>query len=194
MDGSIEALRDSLTKLSNEEVKINIVHSATGTISESDVSLAAVSDAIIIGFNVRPNTKVQEMASEENVDMRFHNVIYAVIKEIKDAIVGMMESTFEERIIGRAEVRQVFHIPKIGAIAGCNVAEGKVERGKNVRLLRDGVIKYEGKISSLRRYQDDVKEVQSGYECGIGIENYNDIKEGDTIDCYYLEEIKPQLD
>ena len=194
VDGSIEALRDSLTKLSNEEVKINIVHSATGTISESDVSLAAVSDAIIIGFNVRPNTKVQEMASEENVDMRFHNVIYSVIKEIKDAIVGMMESTFEERIIGRAEVRQVFHIPKIGAIAGCNVAEGKVERGKNVRLLRDGVIKYEGKISSLRRYQDDVKEVQSGYECGIGIENYNDIKEGDTIDCYYLEEIKPQLD
>jgi translation initiation factor IF-2 len=194
VDGSMEALKDSLVKLSNEEVKINVVHSASGTITESDVSLAAVSNAIIIGFNVRPTPKVQTMALEEGVDMRFHNVIYHVIKEIKDAIAGMMESIFEERILGRAEVREVFQIPKIGMIAGCHVTDGKIERGQLMRLLRDGVVYYEGKNSSLRRFKDDVKEVQSGYECGIGIENYNDIKVGDVIECYYLEEIRPEVE
>jgi translation initiation factor IF-2 len=193
VDGSMEALRDSLVKLSNEEVKINVVHSASGTITESDVSLAAVSNAIIIGFNVRPTPKVQSMAAEEGVDMRYHNVIYDVIKEIKDAIAGMMESIFEERILGRAEVRQVFHIPKVGAIAGCHVTDGKMERGQLMRLLRDGVVSYEGKNASLRRFKDDVKEVHSGYECGIGIENFNDIKVGDVIECYYLEEIRPEV-
>ncbi len=194
VDGSLEAIRDSLLKLSNDEVSINIVHAATGTITESDISLATVSNAIIIGFNVRPNAKVQEMAAEENVDIRYHNIIYNVIKEIKDAIVGMMESTYEERTLGRAEVRQVFHIPKVGAIAGCYVTDGKIERGQMLRLIRDGIVTYEGKAASLRRFKDDVKEVQSGYECGIGIENYNDIKVGDVIECYYLEEIKPELD
>ncbi len=194
VDGSLEAIRDSLLKLSNDEVSINIVHAATGTITESDISLATVSDAIIIGFNVRPNPKVQEMAAEENVDIRYHNIIYNVIKEVKDAIVGMMESTFEERTLGRAEVRQVFHIPKVGTIAGCYVTDGKIERGQMLRLIRDGIVTYEGKAASLRRFKDDVKEVQSGYECGIGIENYNDIKVGDVIECYYLEEIKPELD
>jgi translation initiation factor IF-2 len=194
VDGSMEALRDSLTKLSNDEVKINIVHSATGTITESDVSLSAVSNAIIIGFNVRPTPKVQAMAAEENVDMRYYNVIYDVIKEIKNAIAGMMESTFEERVLGRAEVRQVFQIPKVGAIAGCYVTDGRIERGQLMRLLRDGVVHYEGRNSSLRRYKDDAKEIQSGYECGIGIENFNDIKVGDVIECYYLEEIRPELD
>jgi len=191
--GSIEAIADSLTKLSNEEVKISVIHSATGTISESDISLAAVSDAIIIGFNVRPSPKVQAFAGEENVDIRFYNIIYDVINDIKGAIVGMMSSTFEEKILGRAEVREVFHVPKIGSIAGCHVTDGKVERGQLMRLIRDGVVLYEGKNSSLRRFKDDVKEVQSGYECGIGIENYNDIKVGDEIECYYLEEIKPEL-
>jgi translation initiation factor IF-2 len=194
VDGSIEALRDSLVKLSNEEVSINVVHAATGTITESDISLAAVSNAIIIGFNVRPNAKVQELAAEENVDMRFHNVIYNVIKEVKDAIVGMMESTFEERLLGRAEVRQTFHVPKIGTIAGCYVTDGKIQRGQLVRLVRDGIVTYEGKNSSLRRFKDDVKEVQSGYECGIGIENFNDIKVGDVIESYYLEEIRPEVE
>ena len=194
VDGSMEALKDSLVKLSNDEVKINVVHSASGTITESDVSLAAVSNAIIIGFNVRPTPKVQAIALEEGVDMRFHNVIYHVIKEIKDAIAGMMESIFEERILGRAEVREVFQIPKIGAIAGCHVTDGKIERSQLMRLLRDGVVYYEGKNSSLRRFKDDVKEVQSGYECGIGIENYNDIKVGDVIECYYLEEIRPEVE
>ncbi len=194
VDGSMEALRDSLTKLSNEEVKISIVHSATGTITESDVSLAAVSNAIIIGFNVRPTPKVQALATEENVDMRYYNVIYDVIKEVKNAIVGMMESTFEERVLGRADVRQIFHIPKVGTIAGCYVTDGKIERGQLLRLLREGVVHYEGRNSSLRRYKDDAKEVQSGYECGIGIENFNDIKVGDVIECYYLEEIRPEIE
>ena len=193
VDGSMEALKDSLVKLSNEEVKINVVHSASGTITESDVSLAAVSNAIIIGFNVRPTPKVQALASEEGVDMRYYNVIYDVIKEIKDAIAGMMESIFEERILGRAEVRQVFHIPKVGAIAGCHVTDGKIERGQLMRLLRDGVVSFEGKNASLRRFKEDVKEVHSGYECGIGIENFNDIKVGDVIECYYLEEIRPEV-
>ena len=192
--GSIEALSDSLIKLSNDEVKINIIHSATGAIIESDISLAAVSNAIIIGFNVRPSSKVQALATEENVDMRFYNVIYNVIKEIKDAIVGLMKSTFEERILGKAEVREVFHVPKIGAIAGCYVTDGKIERGQLARLIRDGIVCYDSKISSLRRFKDDAKEVQSGYECGISIDNFNDIKIGDIIECYYLEEIKPEFE
>jgi translation initiation factor IF-2 len=191
--GSIEALRDSLLKLSNPEVKINLVHAATGTITESDVSLAGVSRAIIIGFNVRPNTKVQAMAQEENVDIRYYNIIYNVIKDVQDAILGMMASTFEERVMGRAEVRQVFLVPRVGAIAGCGVTDGKVQRGLPARLLRDGVVVYEGKIGSLRRYKDDVREVLAGYECGIGIENFNDIKVGDVIECYFMEEIKPSL-
>jgi len=126
--------------------------------------------------------------------MRFHNVIYNVIKEVKDSIVGMMESIYEERVLGRAEVRQTFHVPKVGTIAGCYVTDGKIQRGQLMRLLRDGIVTYEGKNSSLRRFKDDVKEVQSGYECGIGIENYNDIKVGDVIESYYLEEIRPEVE
>ncbi|MDA3833780.1 MAG: translation initiation factor IF-2, partial [Spirochaetales bacterium] len=159
VQGSIEALADSLTKLSNDEVKINIIHAATGAISESDISLAAVSKAIIIGFNVRSTPKVQAYANEENVDIRYHKIIYNVIKEIKDAILGMMSSAFEERILGRAEIREVFHIPKTGKIGGCYVTDGKVERGISARILRDSVICYDGKISSLHRFKDDAKEV-----------------------------------
>ena len=193
VQGSIEAISESLTKLTNKEVKINVIHSATGTVTESDVSLAAVSDAIIVGFNVRPSMKVQALASDENVDMRFYNIIYSLIEDIKGSISGMMASTFKEHVLGRAEVREVFHIPKIGAIAGCYVTDGKIERGGLVRLLREGIITYEGNISSLRRFKDDAKEVQNGFECGIGIEKYNDIKTGDVIECYYMEEIKTQL-
>jgi translation initiation factor IF-2 len=192
--GSIEALNEALTKLSNDEVKVNVVHSASGTISESDISLAAVSNAIIIGFNVRPTPKVQSFAAEENVDMRFYNVIYDVIKDVKSAMVGMMESTYEEHNIGSAEVREVFQIPKVGAIAGCYVTDGKIERGQHMRVVRDGVQLYDGKNSSLRRFKDDVKEVQAGYECGIGVENFNDIKVGDVLECYYLQEIKPGIE
>jgi translation initiation factor IF-2 len=192
--GSIEALSDSLTKLTNDEVKVNVVHSATGTITESDIPLAAVSNAIIIGFNVRPSVKVQAQANEEGIDIRFYNVIYDVIKDVKDAMVGMMASTYKEHTQGTAEVREVFHIPKIGAVAGCYVTDGKLTRGGNLRLVRDGTVVYEGKNSSLRRFKDDVKEVQSGYECGVGIENFNDIKSGDVIEFYYLEEIKPEIE
>jgi translation initiation factor IF-2 len=193
VQGSIEALHDSLIKLSNNEVNVKIVHSAIGTIGESDISLATVSNAIIIGFNVRPSPKVQSMANDENVDMRFYNVIYDVINDVKNAMVGLMASKFEEHILGSADVREVFQIPKVGNIAGCYVTDGKIERGQNLRLLRDGVIIFEGKNSSLKRFKDDIKEVQAGYECGIGIENFNDIKVGDRIDCYYLEEIRPEL-
>ena len=192
--GSNEALVDALTKLSNDEVTVNAVHSGTGTITETDISLATVSNAIIIGFNVRPTPKLQALANEEQVDMRFYNVIYDVIKDVKDAMVGMMESTYEERALGSAEVREVFQIPKIGAIAGCYVTDGKIERGQHMRVVRDGVVIYEGKNASLRRFKDDVKEVQTGYECGIGIENFNDIKIGDVIECFYMEEIKPELE
>ncbi len=192
--GSIEALGEALTKLSNEEVKVNVVHSATGTITESDISLAAVSNAIIIGFNVRPTPKVQAFAGEENVDMRFYNVIYDIIKDVKGAMVGLMESTYKEHVMGTAEVREIFQIPKVGVIAGSYVTDGKIERGQNIRVVRDGVVLYEGKNSSLRRFKDDAKEVQTGYECGIGVENFNDIKVGDVLECYYLEEIKPAMD
>jgi translation initiation factor IF-2 len=192
--GSIEALRDSLAKLSNEEVKINIVHAATGTITESEVSLAMVSNSIIVGFNVRPSQKIQDLAKEEQVDIRYYNVIYDVINEIQNAILGLMSSTYEDRTLGWAEVRDLFHIPKVGTIAGSYVTDGKFERGRKVRLVREGVVIYDGKLASLRRFKDDVKEVQSGYECGIGIENFNDIKLGDTIECYYTEEIRPELD
>jgi len=192
--GSNEALVEALTKLSNEEVKVKVVHSATGTITEHDISLATVSNAIIIGFNVRPTPKVQALASEENVDMRFYNIIYDVIKDVKDALVGLMESTYKEHIMGSAEVREVFQIPKVGAIAGSYVTDGKFERGKSIRVVRDGVQLYDGRNSSLRRFKDDVKEVQSGYECGIGVENFNDIKVGDVLECYYLEEIRPEIE
>ncbi len=192
--GSNEALVEALTKLSNEEVKVNVVHSATGTTTESDISLATVSNAIIMGFNVRPTPKVQALAAAENVDLRFYNVIYDVIKDVKGALVGLMESTYREHVLGSAEVRDVFQIPRVGAIAGSYVTDGKFERGQNIRVIRDGVQLYDGKNSSLRRFKDDVKEVQSGYECGIGVENFNDIKVGDVLECYYLEEIRPEIE
>ncbi|MCB9480808.1 MAG: translation initiation factor IF-2 [Desulfobacteraceae bacterium] len=193
VQGSIEALKESLGKLSTDEVKIKIVHAATGTVSESDISLATVSDAIILGFNVRPAPKVRELAEEENIDMKFYNVIYDAIKDIENAMVGLMDSTYKEVILGTAEVRAVFSVPKIGKVAGCFVTNGMMKRGKNTRILRDGVIIFDGQMSSLKRYKDDVREVNEGYECGIGIEKFNDIKEGDTIECYMMEEIKPTL-
>jgi translation initiation factor IF-2 len=188
VQGSIEALNDSLKDLAKEEVDVKIVHSGVGTINESDVSLAGVSDAIIIGFNVRPSPQIRKLAKEENVDMRFYDIIYDVINDIKTALDGMMPSTFHEIIIGRAEVKETFVVPKIGTIAGCQVTEGKVIRGKKVRLLREGVIKCDTELSSLRRFKDDVREVEQGYECGIGLEKYNDIKVGDAIECYEIEE------
>ncbi len=190
VQGSIEALNDSLKDLAKEEVDVKIVHSGTGTINESDVALAGVSEAIIVGFNVRPTPQIRKMAKDENVDMRFYDIIYDVINDIKAALDGMMPSTFHEIIIGRAEVKDTFVVPKIGTIAGCAVTEGRVIRGKKVRLLREGVIKCDTELSSLRRYKDDVKEVDQGFECGIGLEKFNDIKVGDAIECYEVEERK----
>ncbi len=192
--GSIEALNESIMKLTQEEVDITIVHSGTGAINESDVSLAAVSDAIIIGFNVRPTPKVRAMAKEENVDMRFYDIIYNVINDIKAAITGLMPSTFHEMILGRADVREVFVIPSKGTIAGSFVQDGKFVRGDKVRLIRDGVVKCDSTIISMRRFKDDVKEVVQGYECGIGIDRYNDIKAGDVLECYEVEERQAKME
>ncbi len=194
VQGSIEAISEAVYKIPSKEVKVNIVHSATGAITESDTLLATVSKAIIVGFNVRPNPKVGEVANEQNVDIRFYDVIYNVINDIKAAMVGLMDPTYEEHPVGRAEVRETFSIPKVGTIAGSYVTEGKVVRGQSMRLLRDGVVVYDGKVVSLHRFKDDAKEVQSGYECGLGIENFNDVKVGDVIECYRTEEIKPVLE
>ena len=193
VQGSIEALKESLTKLSMEEVKISVIHSAVGPIRESDISLAAVSNAIILGFNVRPNAKMALLAEEENVDIRYYDIIYNALKDIKDAMVGMMEAKFEEKVLGEAEVRETFHVPSIGTIAGCYVTSGKVLRGAQLRLIRDGIVTYDGKIGTLRRFKDDVKEVAQNYECGIHIDNFNDIKIGDIIECYQMEEVKPVI-
>jgi translation initiation factor IF-2 len=157
------------------------------------VMLATVSNAIIVGFNVRPNPKVRDLAGEHNVDVRFYDVIYNVVNDIKKAMVGLMEPTFEEHFVGRAEVRQTFHVAKVGMIAGSYVTEGRIARGQLARLIRDGVVVHDGKIGSLRRFKDDAKEVQAGYECGIGIENFNDVKANDVIECYRVEEVEPVL-
>jgi translation initiation factor IF-2 len=194
VQGSVEALTEAVHKIESAEVKVNVIHSATGAITESDIMLAAVSNAIVLGFNVRPNPKVRDVAAEQNVDIRFYDVIYNVVSDIKAAMAGLMEPTYEEHVLGRAEVRELFNIPRVGTIAGCYVTEGKIERGRLTRLLRDAVVVYNGKIGSLRRFKDDVKEVQSGYECGIGIENYNDLKIGDVIECYQVEEIKAVIE
>ncbi|MCK5543286.1 MAG: translation initiation factor IF-2 [Desulfobacterales bacterium] len=191
VQGSIEAVCDSLRDLAKDEVDLTIVHSAVGTINESDVALAAVSDAIILGFNVRPNSQVRNLAKDEGVDMRFYDVIYDVINDIKSAIEGLMPSIFEENIIGRAEVRDTFFVTNVGTIAGSFVIEGKVIRGKKIRLLRDGVVKCDGELSSLKRFKDDAKEVLQQFECGIGIKNYNDIKPNDIIECYEVIEKRP---
>ena len=194
VQGSIEALQDALAKLSTEEVKVNIIHAATGAISETDVMLASASDAIIIGFNVRAGAKVAGLAEQEHVDIRYYDVIYQLIADIRDAMTGLLEPVFKEKVIGRAEVRQTFQVPKVGTVAGCQVTDGKIERSAKARLLREGVVVYEGKLGSLRRFKDDVKEVAQGYECGIGIENFNDIKVGDVIEAYQLEQVKAELD
>jgi len=156
--------------------------------------LAAVSRAIVIGFNVRPNAKVRDLATEQGVDIRFYDVIYNVVSDIKMAMAGLMDPTYKEHPVGSAEVRETYTIPKVGTIAGCSVTEGKIERGQTMRLIREGVVVYDGKIGSLRRFKDDAKEVQSGYECGIGIENFNDVKVNDVIECYEIEEIKPVVE
>lgn len=193
VQGSLEALVDSLTKLSTEEVKLKVIHGATGAVTESDVMLASASEAIIICFNVRATPTVSNLGEEERVDIRFYDVIYKVIEDIKSAMVGLLEPVYTENSIGRADVKEIFHISKLGTIAGCYVTDGKIERNAKVRLLRDEVVMFDGQIGSLKRFKDDVKDVSSGFECGVGIENYNDIKPGDVLEVYVVEETKAEL-
>ncbi len=187
--GSIEVLSDLLTKMSNEKVKINIMRASVGAITESDVLLASASNAIIIGFNVRPERKAQEMAEQENVDIRLHSIIYELQDEIKRAMTGMLDPVIKETYLGRAEVRDTFRIPKVGTVAGCQVVDGVIKRDSEVRLLRDNVVVFKGKVSSLRRFKDDASEVRNGMECGISIANYGDIKVGDVIEAFVTERV-----
>ncbi len=193
VQGSMEALSDSLAKQSTGEVKVRMIHSATGAITESDVMLAAASGAIIIGFNVRANPRVAEIAEKEKVDIRYYDVIYNVIKDIRNAMAGLLAPTYKERVIGRADIKEVFHVPKVGAVAGSYVTDGHLERNANVRVLRDDVVVFTGKIGSLRRFKEDVKEVAAGYECGIGIENYQDLKPGDVFEVFQLDQVAAEL-
>ncbi len=191
--GSMEAVGNSLEKLSTDSVKVNIVHGGVGGISETDVNLAMASHAIIIGFNVRPGLKAMQFAEKERVDIRSYSVIYDAVSDIQKALEGLLKPTLREKILGRAEVRATFNIPKVGTVAGSYVIDGKIVRGGRIRLIRDDVVIYEGKISSLKRFKEDVKDVQQGYECGIGIENFNDVKEEDVIESYEYEEVSPTL-
>ncbi len=193
VQGSMEALLFSLKKLSSDKVKVNVIHSGVGGISETDVMLASASTAVVIGFNVRPEPKAAELAERERVDVRLYTVIYEIIEDIRKAMEGLLEPTFREASLGRAEVRNVFHISRIGTIAGCFVASGKISRNASVRLLRDNVVIHEGKLGSLKRFKDDVREVAEGYECGIGLENFNDIKIGDQIEAFVLETVVETL-
>ncbi len=193
VQGSLEAISEALKKLSTDKIKIEIVRGGIGAITESDVLLASASDAIIIGFNVKPSPQAKQLAAKEHVDIRFYDVIYHAIEQVKDAMAGLLEPIYKEEILGTAEVRQTFRISKVGTVAGCYVLDGVIKRNALARLLRDNVVVYTGKIDSLRRFKDDVKEVQAGYECGIGLEKFNDIKVGDVIEAYEMKEIKPDI-
>ena len=193
VQGSVEALVEALSKLGNDQVRVNVIHAATGAITETDVMLAAASEAIILGFNVRPMSKVMETAESMRVDIRTYDVIYQLLDDVTAALTGLLEPVLEEEIIGRLEVRDTFNVPKVGTIAGCYVVSGKAERNANARLLRDGVVVTTTKVASLRRFKDDVKEVAQGFECGLGLENYNDIKVGDEVELFRTIEVAAQL-
>lgn len=190
VEGSVEALKESLEKLSNEEVRVRVLHASTGAIKESDITLASVSNAIIIGFNVRPDSMIEQLAKKEEVDLRLYRVIYDAIDDVETAMKGMLTPKYREEVLGKCEIRRVFKLTNVGVVAGCYVKDGKVVRGTMVRLVRDSIVLHEAKIDSLKREKDDVKEVQAGYECGIKLENYSDIKEGDILECFQLIEEK----
>ncbi len=190
VQGSAEAVKTSLEKLTNDEVRVKVIHSAVGAINESDVMLATTSGAIIVGFNVRPDAAAKDSAARNHVDMRMYRVIYDCINEIEDAMKGMLAPKFRENIIGHAEVRETYKVSKVGTVCGCYVQDGKIQRGCSVRVLRDNVVVHEGELASLRRFKDDVREVASGYECGMQVEKFNDVKIGDVIECFVMEEIK----
>jgi translation initiation factor IF-2 len=193
VQGSTEAIQEAFTKYPTDRVKVKVIHAATGGINESDIMLAAASQAVVLGFNIRPDVKALKTAEREGVQVRTYTVIYEMIEEVKGMLEGLLDVELEEKVIGRAEVRETFSVPKVGMIAGSSVIDGKVTRGCFLRLLRDSRVVYEGKISSLRRFKDDVKEVASGYECGIGLENFNDLKPGDQLEAYIKEEKRGTL-
>ena len=193
VDGSVEALSDSLIKLSTEEIQVNVLHKAVGQISESDITLAAASNAIIIGFQVRPSMAARKLAEKEGVDIRLYSIIYDAIEEVKSAMEGMLSPEIKEEITATVEVRETFRITKVGTVAGCMVKEGKIKRSNKIRLIRDGIVIYSGELGSLKRFKDDVKEVATGYECGLNITNYNDVKVGDLIEAYEEVEVKKTL-
>ena len=190
VQGSAEAVKASLEKLSNEEVRVRVIHSGVGAVSESDVMLASTSKAIIVGFNVRPDASARDSAARSNVDMRMYRVIYDAINEVEAAMKGMLAPKFREALIGHAEVRQTFKVSGLGTVAGCYVQDGKIQRNCQVRIVRDGIVIHEGMLASLQRFKDAVKEVASGYECGMSIEKFNDIKDGDIIECFVMEQIE----
>jgi translation initiation factor IF-2 len=193
VDGSVEALTDSLQKLSTEKIQVRIIHKGVGQISESDVLLASASDAIIVGFQVRPSTSARKLAETEEIQIKLYSVIYKAIEEVKEAMEGMLSARIEEKIIGTAEIREVFKISKVGTVAGCYMLEGKLARTSRIRLIRDGIVIYSGELGSLKRFKDDVKEVQKGYECGLNIDRFNDIKVGDLVEAYEEVEVKQTL-
>jgi translation initiation factor IF-2 len=193
VDGSVEALSDSLLKLSTEEIAVNVIHSGVGQITESDVLLASASDAIIVGFQVRPSAKARQIAENEEIDIRTYSIIYQAIEEIKSAMEGMLSPEVVEKIIGNVEVRDVFKISKVGSVAGCYVTSGSIERKAKIRVIRDGVVIHSGELASLKRFKDDVKDVQKGYECGLQIERFNDIEVGDYLEVFKEEEVKRKL-
>lgn len=193
VQGSVEALRDSLNQIKSEDVNLNIIHTGVGAISENDVILASASKAIIIGFNVRPDSRAKRVADQEGVDIRTYRIIYQVIDDVKKALEGLLDPEIREKVLGRAEVRDTFRVPKAGTIAGLYVTDGKITRNSNIRVLRDGVVVHEGSIGSLKRFQDDVREVESNYECGLNVEGFQDVKVGDVIEAFILEEIKRKL-
>jgi len=191
--GSVEVLADSLQKMSTEKVRIKVIHSGVGAITESDVLLASASNAIIIGFNVRPERKVADLAEQEEVEIRLHSIIYELQDEIRKAMLGLLEPVYRENYLGRAELLNIFRIPKVGTIAGCRVTDGVLRRDAEIRLMRDGVQVYKGKLTSLKRFKDDAREVTHGMECGVGISNFNDVKVGDTIEAFVTEKIAAEL-
>jgi translation initiation factor IF-2 len=193
VDGSVEALSDSLIKLSTEEIQVNVIHKAVGQISEGDVLLAAASNAIVIGFQVRPSMQARKLAEKEEIDIRIYSIIYNAINEIKSAMEGMLSPEIREEVTATLEILETFKITKVGTIAGCMVKEGKIRRNSKVRIIREGIVVYSGELESLKRFKDDVKEVVSGQDCGLNIENYNDIKVGDIIEAYETTEVKKKL-
>jgi translation initiation factor IF-2 len=193
VQGSVEAIAGALAKIGNEEVEARIIHSGVGGITESDVTLATASNAVIIGFNVRANVQAKTAAEQEGVEIRYYSIIYDLVDDVKAAMSGMLDPTLREIFLGNAEIREVFNISKTGKVAGCLVTDGKVERGAKVRLLRDNVVIHEGTLSTLKRFKDEVKEVPGGQECGMAFANYQDIRSGDVIECFQVETVERTL-